>query len=152
MQKNKILFVCHGNICRSPMAEAICKNKVKELGVSNLFEIDSAAVSNEEIGNNVYYKTQEVLNNHGIIHFNHYARKMTYDDYLYFDYIFIMDKSNEYYMQDIVKNDNFNKIKKLGSYLKSPKDIEDPWYSRKFEEVFKQLNEAIDNFLKEVLP
>ncbi len=146
----KILFVCHGNICRSPMAEAILKHILKKENLSNRFIVDSAAVSDEEIGNPIYYKAQNILNKHGILRAFHLARKVTSRDYEYFDYIFVMDDANYQNLIYIIGTDYLNKIKKIGGYLNPNCDIEDPWYTNNFEKVYKMLEMAINNFLKEL--
>jgi len=131
----KILFVCHGNICRSVMAEYILKNKTSDI------YCESAATSNEEIGNDIYPRAKRCLDTHNIKYDRHYARRVTINDYDKFDEIYVMDSYN---MSNILRilDDKDHKIKKLCSY-----DIEDPWYTDNFEMVYKQINEGIDNLL-----
>lgn len=134
----KVLFVCHGNICRSAMAEYIFKYKTNSLD----YYCESRAVSSEETGNDIYPPAKRCLDKHSIPYQRHYARKISQKDYDEFDDIFIMDSSNEYLINRVVNNYD-QKIKKLCAY-----DIEDPWYTGNFEEVYKQINEGIDNYLK----
>lgn len=131
----KILFVCHGNICRSVMAEYILKNKTTEI------YCESAATSSEEIGNDIYPPAKRCLDKHGIKYDRHYARRVTKQDYDKFDEIYVMDSNNMYNIMRIL-DDPQNKIKKLCSI-----DIEDPWYTDNFELVYKQIDEGINNIL-----
>lgn len=134
----KILFVCHGNICRSVMAEFIFKDKAKDLD----YECESRALSNEEEGNDIYYAAKEVLDKHHILYTRHCAKKITLRDYEHFDDIYIMDSSNQRiigYMFDDYKH----KIKKLAPY-----DVADPWYTRDFEKTFNEISMAIDCIIK----
>lgn len=147
----KVLFVCHGNICRSPMAEFIMKDMVKKLSVDDLFEIDSCATSTEELGNSIYQSALKTLKSHGIFNANHTARQITIHDYRYYDYIFIMDNYNLKMIKYVLNLDNYDKIKLLGDYIQPGLCIEDPWYSGNFDLVYEQLSCSIKKFLKEKL-
>ena len=147
----KVLFVCHGNICRSPMAEFIMKDMVKKLSVDDLFEIDSCATSKEELGNSIYPSALKTLKSHGLFNANHTARQITIHDYRYYDYIFIMDNYNLKMIKYVLNLDNYDKIKLLGDYLQPGLCIEDPWYSGNFDLVYEQLSCSIKKFLKEKL-
>ena len=146
----KVLFVCHGNICRSPMAEFIMKDKVKKLDMEDLFYIDSRATSKEEIGNNIYPKALRTLGNHGIFGARHFAKQITIEDYNYFDYIFVMDDSNIRMLKYVLPNCNLSKISLIGDFIEKGLCIEDPWYTDNFEIVFEQLNKAIDSFINKL--
>lgn len=139
MKKHKVLFVCHGNICRSPMAEAILKYLLTKDRVIGQFEIDSAATSTEAIGEDVYYKAQDTLNKHGIKNFHHISRQFTLRDYEYFDEILVMDENNYRNIMKMCDNDPIHKVKKFGT-----KDIADPWYTGDFETTFSEIDKACD--------
>lgn len=129
----KILFVCHGNICRSPMAEFVMKDLLKKHNGGALatnFEIESAATSTEEIGNPVYPPAQRILNAHGIDCKGKSARQMTAQDYEYYDYIILMDKNNLRNLRLILPNgDKSNKISLLMDWTGKSRDVKDPWYT-----------------------
>ena len=125
----KILFVCHGNICRSPMAEFVMKDMVEKNGVSEEFEIASAATSTEEIGNPVYPPAKRKLAEHGISCEGKTARQMTKEDYAYYDYIIAMDRFNLRNMTRFVGNDPDNKVSLLMDFTSHPGDVADPWYT-----------------------
>ncbi len=146
MDKKKILFVCHGNICRSPMAEYMFKEKVKNAGLSEMFEIDSAATSTEELGNPVYPPARRILASHGITNITHRARQITRADYNHFDIICIMDSENRRNIMCIIGNDPDEKIKMLGQT-----EIEDPWYTGNFEKVYNQIESGCEALLKELM-
>ena len=135
----KILFVCHGNICRSPMAEFIFKDMVKKSGKENEFYIESAATSEDEIfmgkGNPVYPPAREQLLLHGINPDGKTARRLTYADYNKFDLIIGMDKMNMRNIALMLGEDKDNKIKKLLDYCGGG-DVDDPWYTGKFKEAY----------------
>ena len=109
----KILFICHGNICRSPMAEYIMKSLVKQAHADNNFEIASAATSTEEIGNPVYPPAREVLSRHGIQCTGHRARQVIKADYDYYDYLIVMDRMNMRNLARIIGEDTQGKVSKL---------------------------------------
>ena len=131
----RILFVCHGNICRSVMAEYILKNKCKDI------YCESRATTSEEEGNDIYYLAKRCLDRHGIKYNRHFARRISQDDYDNFDEIYVMDRYNMFNILRII-DDKDNKIKMLDDI-----DIEDPWYSGDFEGVYKQINNAIDRLI-----
>ena len=128
----KVLFVCHGNICRSAMAEYMFKNKYP--GVP----CESRAVSNEEIGNDIYPPAKRCLDRHNIPYTRHYAKRITQKDYDGYDLIYVMDRSNMYYINRIV-NDTDKKI-----HMLCDRDVDDPWYTGDFDGVYYQIDEALD--------
>ncbi len=146
----KILFICHGNICRSPMAEYIMKSLVKQAHADNNFEIASAATSTEEIGNPVYPPAREVLSRHGIQCTGHRARQVIKADYDYYDYLIVMDRMNMRNLARIIGEDTQGKVSKLRSFAGIEGDIEDPWYTGAFDEVYRQIEEGCQA-LSEVL-
>ena len=141
----KILFLCHGSICRSPMAEFIFKNKIKEYGISDYFIVDSKALSNEEIGNDMDIRAKKILDKYHINYNKHCAKKFSIDDYLYYDYIYYMDNENYHYLNYIIKDDK-HKCYNLASYLNED-EIDDPWYSGDFEKTYVSLLNAINNLI-----
>lgn len=136
---HKILFVCHGNICRSPMAEYIMKYLTKN---RDDFLIESKATSFEEVGNSMYYLAKEVLDKHKITYGTHKARRITKDDYDKFDFIIVMDEENLYNVRRVMSTDNENKIKKLLYFINSDKDVDDPWYTRDFDKCYQEIYEG----------
>ena len=128
----KVLFVCLGNICRSPMAEFIMKQMVEEQGIEKDFYIESCATSSEELGNPVYPPARQVLEKRGINCSNKRARKITLQDYEKFDYIVCMDGSNLRSLNRMFPNDNGKKIFKILSFAGIDRDVADPWYTRDF--------------------
>ena len=124
--KHKILFVCHGNICRSPMAEFMMKQLVREVGREAEFEIDSVATSTEEIGNDMYPPAKRCLRAHGVPFEHRRARQITNADYDHFDRIFVMDGNNLRWLKMLGFNDNDNKVRLLMSLVGENRDVADP--------------------------
>ena len=145
----KILFVCHGNICRSPMAEFILKDMVKKAGVAEQFKIDSAATSTEEIGNPLYYAARQMLVHHGIPCEGHRARQITRQDGDEYDLLIGMDNANIRNMRRICPQ-SAQKIRLLLSYTSRPGEVDDPWYSGDFETAWHDINEGCRGLLKEL--
>lgn len=150
MKKKKILFVCHGNICRSPMAEFIMKDLVKKAGQENEFYIESAATSTEEIGNSVYPPARQMLASHGISCKGKTARQMTRRDYQEFDLLIGMDSWNIRNMNRIVGDDPEDKIHKLLDYTSRPGDVADPWYTGNFDATWRDCLEGCTLLLQEL--
>ena len=150
MMKTKILFICHGNICRSPMAEFVMKHLVEEAGLSDQFEIASAATSTEEIGNPVYPPAKRKLAEHGIGCEGKTARQMTWDDYQYYDYIIAMDRNNLRNLRRLIGEDQDHKISLLMAYTRRPGDVADPWYTGDFEASWQDVIEGCNGLLKAI--
>lgn len=142
----KILFVCHGNICRSPMAEYIFRKLVSDAGVSDEFEIVSAATSSEEIwngrGNPVYPAAKQKLYEHGINCDEKRARQITMRDYVYYDLLIGMDEMNIRNMQRMYHNDPDGKIHLLLEYTGVRRGISDSWYSGDFDTAYREIEEG----------
>ena len=135
----KILFVCHGNICRSPMAEFVMKDLVKNAGLEDHFFIRSAATSTEELGNSVYYPAKRKLAEHGISCDGKTARQMTLRDYQEYDLLVAMDNYNIRNMHRICGGDPDNKISRLLDHTDTPGEVADPWYSGDFEATWQDV-------------
>lgn len=147
----KVLFVCHGNICRSPMAEFVLKKMVADRGFENDFEISSAATSTEEIGNPVYPPVRKVLASHGLSCKGKTARQITKEDYLYYDYIIAMEQYNIRNMSRIFPPDSEGKIHLMLDFTDNPRDVADPWYTGGYDKAWDDINEGCEAFLKEII-
>lgn len=150
----KIMFVCHGNICRSPMAEFILKDLVEKQGKSNAFVIASSATSTEEIwngiGNPVYPPSKAELAKHGLTCEGKRAVQLKKSDYDKYDYFIGMDSANIRNMNRIFGGDPENKISKLMDYTDRGGDVADPWYSRKFDVAYRDIYDGCTGFLESV--
>lgn len=146
-EKIKVLMVCHGNICRSTMAESVFTYMVKQRHIDHLFEINSAATSREEIGNGPHYGTVNKLRQVGIPVIPHRAIQMTQADYEYYDYLVGMDTANIRNMHRIAGGDSEDKIYKLPSFAGKGSDIADPWYTGNFDETYEDIVEGCEAFL-----
>ncbi len=146
--KTKILFVCHGNICRSPMAELVFKDLIKKEGLSDNFYVESAATSTEELGNPVYPPARRELLRHGISSDGKYARQITRSDYESFDLIIGMDSANIRNMHRLFGADPDGKIKKLLDYTGCGGDVADPWYTGDFGATWRDVLDGCTALLK----
>lgn len=135
----KILFICHGNICRSPMAEYVFRDMVQKAGMKDQFYISSAATSREEIGNGVHYGTRRKLAEENIYCGDHKAIQMTKQDYDKYDYIIGMDTANIRNILRIVGDDKEQKVYKLLSFAREGRDIADPWYTGNFDVTYEDI-------------
>lgn len=144
----KVMFVCLGNICRSPMAEFILKELVRNENLEDKFYIVSSATSSEEIGNGVHYGTIRKLNQMNIPVENRVATKLKKDDYEKYDFIIGMENYNVKNIIRIVGNDSENKVYKLLDFSNNPRDIADPWYTGNFDKTYEDILEGCKCFLK----
>ena len=150
----KILFICHGNICRSPMAEAIFKNMIKTSGLpEDDYLIDSAATSREEIGNDIYPPAKRCMDAHGIPYQSRAAHQLTPGDYAKYDYLICMDENNMRNLKHIITGDPNHKISKLLDWAHPDyvhgrkKDVADPWYTGDFEQTYQDIVVGCKGFL-----
>ena len=136
----KILFVCHGNICRSPMAEFVMKDLAARAGLSEEFEIASAATSSEEVGNPVYPPARRKLAEHGIPCSSHAARQLVSGDYEEYDLLIGMDRANLHNIERIVGGDPQGKVRLLLQFAGRGDEVADPWYTRDFEQAYADIS------------
>ena len=146
----RILFVCHGNICRSPMAEFVMKDLVKKAGLEGQFQIASAATSTEEIGNPVYPPARRKLAEHGICCAGKTARQLTRADYVQYDLLIGMDRANIRNMNRICGGDPEGKIKLLLDFTDRPGDVADPWYTGDFDATWRDVLEGCQKLLERI--
>ena len=135
----KILFVCHGNICRSTMAECVFADLAEKAGLGEHFAVDSAATSTEEIGNPIYPPAARKLREKGVPIRPHAARRMTAADYDAFDLLIGMDEANRRNMTRIAGGDGAGKISLLLDFTDRPGEVSDPWYTRDFERAYQDI-------------
>lgn len=153
--KKKILFVCHGNICRSPMAEFVLKN----LDETGAFDIASAAVSTEETGNDIYPPAQRKMQEKGIPFTHRAARQMTKADYDYYDFIVCMDRSNLRWMRYILGFEpevdagtpERHKVSLMMHWAGEDRDVADPWYTGDFERAYKDIEKGCKGLLNKIM-
>ena len=147
----KVIFICHGNICRSPMAEFVFKDMVKKAGLEDLFEIASAATSTEEIGNPVYPPARRKMAEHGIDCSGKRARQLRRDDYARYDLLIGMDSANIRNMKRMCGGDPDGKIKMMMDFTGRPGDVADPWYTGDFEATWRDVEEGCRGLLESLL-
>ena len=146
----KVLFICHGNICRSPMAEFVMKDLVKQAGLADQFEIASAATSTEEIGNSVYPPARRELQKHGISCAGKTARQITKRDYNYYDYLIAMDQNNLRNMRPFFGTDPEGKVSLLLDHAGIHRDVADPWYTGDFTATWNDVQTGCQALLEEL--
>ncbi len=146
----KVLFICHGNICRSPMAEFVMKDIVKKAGMEGRFYIESAATSTEEIGNPVYPPARRKLAEHGIGCAGKTARQMKKSDYERFDLLIGMDHANLRNMNRICGGDSAGKLSLLLDYTNRPGEVADPWYTGNFDATWNDVQEGCRGLLDQL--
>lgn len=147
----KILFCCHGNICRSPLAEYLFRDKIEKLGCGNQFHIASAATSTEELGNPPHHGTQKILSDLGISCYGKRAVQIRKKDYDAYDYIIGMDDRNIQNMKRIFGEDTQHKIYKFLDFTDEPRNIADPWYTGNFMRTYEDILEASEAFWQYLL-
>ena len=145
------MFVCHGNICRSPMAEFVMKKLVREAGLESEFVISSSATSTEEIGNPVYPPAREELKRHGISCAGKYAVQLKRSDYEKYDLFLVMDSNNMRNIARIFPADPEQKVHKLLEFAGRNDDVADPWYTRRFEIAYNDICEGCQGLLEHLL-
>lgn len=147
----KILFICHGNICRSPMAEFVMKDLVARNGMSEKFHIASSATSTEEIGNDIHRGTKQKLTEMGIPFEKRYATQLKRSDYDDYDFLIVMDEYNLLNITRIISDDPKRKIYKLLDFTKSGGDIADPWYTGNFDETYNDIKNGCEALLNHII-
>ena len=152
----KILFICHGNICRSVTAEFVFRQMAEKAGLSDRFEVDSAATSREEIGNPIYPPALRTLEAHGIHNARHSARQVTRTDYDHFDLLVLMDEENLYGLRRIIPHDPDHKVSLLLDHTDPSdtkhhhRDVADPWYTHNFDQAWEDISIGCQALLKKL--
>ena len=136
----KVIFICHGNICRSPVGEILFNKYIKEVGLDNKYTAISRATSFEEIGNDIYPPMKRVLNSHKIEYSRHHATRITHQEFDEAEYIFYMDNENLYYLERMFGHSD--KFVLISKYYDN-QETEDPWYTDRFEFVFDRINKSV---------
>ena len=147
----KILFICHGNICRSPMAEFVMKHLVREAGLADKILVESKALHRDEIGSDTHRGTREVLRAHNIPFEKRRATLMTAADYSAFDIIIGMDTENMNDLDRLTGGDPDRKVRRLLSYSGEERDVADPWYTGNFEVTYRDVDAGCHALLKELI-
>lgn len=151
----RILFVCHGNICRSPMAEFMLKQLVRQQGLEDEYDIASSATSTEEIGNDIYPPARETLRRHGVKFVHREARQITQADYESYDLIFAMDRNNLVWLKRILpekitaSREYAAKVRLLMSLTGEERDVADPWYTGDFEKAYNDISVALKGLIEQ---
>ncbi len=145
----RILFVCHGNICRSPMAEFVMKDIVSRHGLAEMYQIESCATSSEELGHDMYPPAKEELRRRGVPFVRRSARRMTEEDYGRFDMIVAMDRENLRNMRRFVGNDPEGKVSLLMSHVGEDRGVDDPWYTGDFSATYRDVVRGCEAILRE---
>jgi protein-tyrosine phosphatase len=147
----KVIFVCLGNICRSPMAEFVLKDMVSKAGLADQFEIASAGTSSEEYGNPVHSGTRIKLQEYGISVAGKTAVQLQASDYGKYDYIIGMEQRNLAGIRRICGEDTQGKVYRMLDFSENPRDISDPWYTGNFDSTYEDIREGCEAFLKELI-
>lgn len=145
-----VLFLCHGNICRSPMAEFVMKDLVRKAGLEQMVHVESAALHRDELGNDIHWGTAEILDQHHIDHTPRQARLATKRDYDAFDYLIGMDRHNLRDMQRLFRPDPERKLSLLMDWTGVARDIADPWYTGDFETTFDDVSAGCLSLLEHI--
>ena len=147
----KILFVCHGNICRSPMAEFVMKQLVREAGLADKILVESKALHRDEIGSDTHRGTREVLRTHNIPFSKRHATLMTAADYSAFDHIIGMDTENMNDLDRLTGGDPDGKVRRLLSYIGEERDVADPWYTGNFDVTYCDIDAGCRGLLRDIV-